>query len=255
MKQRSKSLLQFTETMVIKSASWQEAKWTQILAPNLYIAYKDNNLYLKRIHGQTLTKAGEKTPKLYFTAARLLGQLHAKALKCEFHALSTSLKIKDSLFSFWDKAAADVEKEKDILLSCCDDLFSRMKTVKKNGVYLDANPNNWIVEKGNLVAIDFGHVSKASFASDLAQLFDYNPIAISSEPFFNSWSEGLQNPVLAKTAKDDFQLVRIFSTLCRVPYHSAKRRLFWYCQSYQLCQELRLESLSSAFLEVINTVS
>ena len=255
MKQKSKNLLQFTESTVIKSASFQEAKYTQIFAPSLYIAYENNNLYLKRIHGQTLTIAGENNQKLYFKTAELLGQLHAKALNCEVHTLSTPLKFEDSLLSSWNKATVELEKEKDFLLSSCEELLSHMKIVKRNGVYLDANPNNWIVEKGNIVAIDFGHVSIASFASDLAQLFDYNPIAIPFEPFFNSWSKGLQNPVLAKVAKDDFQFVRIFSTLCRVPYHSAKRRLFWYRKSYKLCQELRLETLRSAFLKVINLIS
>ena len=247
-------MLTINPKILIKNASKNEAMWTKYLSPTVFLGYRDGVMSLRRLIGPTLSVAGRVHKKIYLSAAYNLGKLHHIAMSPDALGLPQPKSWEKSFIKIWQRSPEQISEEGEILLSSIAPLLTHLKQVSVNGIFLDANPGNWIIVQGQPVAIDFGHVSRGNFSSDLAQLIDYEPGIVDYQEAINAWGQGIDNATAIKETKEAFHFVRIFSALARAPFHSSSQRAIWYREASIFCRKVGLGDLSDALTNITNEI-
>ncbi len=234
--------------LVFKKASQYEAVWTKYLAPNLFLGYKFGFILLRRIKGTLLSEL-TYDQDCFIQVAGELGKLHRKAIANDRPPIRKINNLWDELLAFWNNPAYKLSSKEAHAFQNTHTFQKEVDKILVDGVFTDANPRNWIITPKTIVAIDFGSVAEGSFSSDLAQLLDYyDPMPESVwDNALRMWAINFRNCEIEGRLRKELPIMRIYSALCRIPFHLPENRVHWYRNLSDQFANLGFEALSKMY--------
>jgi thiamine kinase-like enzyme len=182
------------------------------------------------------------------SVAGKLGEIHRRALASSAPPLRPINGLVCELFEYWNRSRHYVSSTEQQMFEFTQPLFDALDRVDTKGVFKDANPRNWIINNTSVTPIDFGSVSTGSFASDLAQLLDYEtslPEWVWSQAI-TAWAGGFGLGAPINQIKVDLPIILMYSALCRAPFHTPLQRVQWYQRTARRAHDYGWYGLANA---------
>lgn len=246
-------------TIVLKRTDAYEARWTSFLAPGVFLAYRRGWLVERRIKGTRLDRVSNCYRQHVLLAAQALGKLHRRATEPAAPPIRRMGSWRDNLSLLWSTPKYALTGDEYQVLEHLSPLFRALEGVERDCVFKDANPRNWIVSGGHLVAIDYGAMSAGSFASDLAQLIDYRwPFEADMDIWYRAveaWASGYGPGAPTSRLEQDLLPVVVYSALCRIPFHPVQNRITWYNRTARRVAWYGWTSLAQALARTAGTLA